>query len=507
MDQNTIARFEALFKSNTSSFGIYPAQGKPRTESAAYQRKHFEAHVSGKMGLGLVPITESNDCWWGAIDIDCHGEAHDIDLAALFEKATANSLPVSICRSKSGGAHVYVFTTMPVEAKTLRAVLKSFAGKLGYSGAEIFPKQSSVTSADGSVRLGNWINLPYFNSDDTNRYCYLGKPVSFEHFLDHAESTRVNPKELNDATTGDHSEAPPCVQQMMYGKLPAGYRNEGLFAISTYMKKAFPEDWKDRVKDVNNISLEVPLPSREVETIVGSVARRDYKYRCKESPCRDFCSAKICLTRKFGIEESESPQKIDEAGVREIVLESITKVETDPPVYFVVANGQRVKVTAGTLAQPAAMHVAMIEQANLVTYPIKPKDWMVMLATAMQSMVIEKAPDEASPSGLVKARLMAFVNKAVGEDRQHLLHNRPVRVTEGAVIKVYFKAEAFIDHLRKTKSSDLRLGPELWAALRSIGVTEKRFRVDAKKVVNAWCVEVPAEENKEYTDHDFRSEM
>jgi len=506
MDDKIVERFLALFRSNGTSYGRYPRSGKPSTNTAQYELSHARDHLAGKMGLGLVPITESNECYWGAIDIDCHGEDEEIDIAAVYEKAQANALPVSVCRSKSGGVHVYVFMSEPVEAKTMRAVLRSYAEKIGYLNSEIFPKQATVTDREGKSRLGNWINLPYFDHENTNRWCFLGKQVSLEFFLDHAESTRVSAKEFSDGATGDHSEAPPCVQQMIYGKLPKGYRNEGMFAISTYMKKAYPEDWKHRIKDVNSISLEEPLQSRELETIIGSVGRRDYKYRCKESPCRDFCSAKICLTRKFGIEESESPKHDEEAGVRDLAIESITKVETDPPVYFVDVNGVRIKVNAGTLTSPAAMHVAVVEQANMVTFPIKPKDYMLMLAAAMKSMVIEKAPDEASPSGLVRTRLAAFAARA-SEEREHVLHNNPVKVKEDEDTVVYFKAEAFIDYLRKTKSSDLRLGPDLWAALRAAGVTTGRFRANAKKVVNVWRMVLPADDTPEYQDHSFRSEM
>lgn len=507
--EDNAKRLAALFISNTSSFGRYPAKGSPSTDKGQYQLKHFELHLQGKMGLGLVPITNNNDCYWGAIDIDCHGaDEGEINLSDLYDKANSFALPVTICRSKSGGAHVYVFSSEPIEAKTMRSILKAYAVKLGFGSSEIFPKQNTVVGPKGEERLGNWINLPYFKAEDTNRYCWLGKPVSLEFFLEHAEAHRLTQKELNDAATGDHSEAPPCIQQMMYGKLPNGYRNEGMFAISTYMKKAFPEDWKHRVMDVNTISLETPLASKEIETIIGSVGRREYKYRCQQEPCKSFCQAKICLTRKFGIEESESPQRSEEAGLVWMNIEAITKVETDPPTYFVTANGRKLRVSATQLSSPVSMHVAMLEQTNLVTYPVKPKDWLEMLATAMKSLVIEAAPDEASPSGLIRTRLMAFANKATSDNREHILHGMPVRVVgRDGEVKVYFKGESFVDFLRKTKSSDLRLGPEMWAALRKVGVESERFRVNKDKIVQVWSVKLATEDHKTYDDHNFQSEM
>jgi len=49
---------------------------------------------------------------------------------------------------------------------------------------------------------------------------------------------------------------------------------------------------------------------------------------------------------------------------------------------------------------------------------------------------------------------------------------------------VFFRGPDFIDYLRKNRSEDLR-GPNLWIALKKIGVEHTKIRVK-DKVVSVW---------------------
>ena len=41
------------------------------------------------------------------------------------------------------------------------------AEKLGFAGSEIFPKQDALAKPEDK---GNWLNMPYFGGDATDRY-------------------------------------------------------------------------------------------------------------------------------------------------------------------------------------------------------------------------------------------------------------------------------------------------------------------------------------------------
>jgi hypothetical protein len=92
---------------------------------------------------------------FAAIDID----EYPIDHAAIASKLKSWGLPLVVCNSKSGGAHLYVFFSRLEDPSAVVNVLENIATALGYSGTEIFPKQ---TTRDKPNSLGNFINLPIF---------------------------------------------------------------------------------------------------------------------------------------------------------------------------------------------------------------------------------------------------------------------------------------------------------------------------------------------------------
>ena len=70
-------------------------------------------------------------------------------------------LPLIVCRSKSGGAHVFLFTKENIPASLMQSKLKQMSIILGYEGSEIFPKQTEILVDRGDT--GNFLNLPYYN--------------------------------------------------------------------------------------------------------------------------------------------------------------------------------------------------------------------------------------------------------------------------------------------------------------------------------------------------------
>ena len=73
--------------------------------------------------LGIIPITESNDCRWGCIDID----EYNFDHTSLIKSIRDNKLPLIVCRSKSGGAHVFLLPKENIPASLMQSKLKSMA--------------------------------------------------------------------------------------------------------------------------------------------------------------------------------------------------------------------------------------------------------------------------------------------------------------------------------------------------------------------------------------------
>ena len=106
--------------------------------------KHWEDHLNGiEPSLGIIPINENNECKWGCIDIDVYAEFNH---KKLINKIKSMDLPLMVFNSKSGGAHIFLFTKDFVPAKLMRDKLISISAVLGFGGAEVFPKQIELKS-------------------------------------------------------------------------------------------------------------------------------------------------------------------------------------------------------------------------------------------------------------------------------------------------------------------------------------------------------------------------
>ena len=157
-------KFSEIFSGLEEAYGTYEIQkqqvnGKQSGQASVLRSPRtaqtWEGHLSGKgPAIGIIPINADNNCKWGCIDIDQYtGFNHK----ELLDKIVEMKLPLVVCRSKSGGAHVFLFSKDWISAKILQDTLTSISAALGYAGSEIFPKQIKLQLDRGDV--GNFLNL------------------------------------------------------------------------------------------------------------------------------------------------------------------------------------------------------------------------------------------------------------------------------------------------------------------------------------------------------------
>ena len=263
-------RFISLFKGYSGAHGqttVLDSQreGKKKAKSFIVREPLtlglVREHLGGKRGVGSIPIDETNSCHFGALDID----DYNLDLVALYKKVEKLKLPLVMCRSKSGGAHLFLFMAEKTPASEIRDKLAEFASALGWGTCEIFPKQEEVIVERGDV--GNFINLPYFNAQFTTRYALdkKGESLTLEEFLDRAEERRVTFKELSECKIGVGENVlpngPPCLQQIAEYGIPEGGRNNTLLNIGVYYRMVDPENWKQLLEKANQQYCNPPLPA------------------------------------------------------------------------------------------------------------------------------------------------------------------------------------------------------------------------------------------------------
>lgn len=490
-------RMLALFDGNKRSSGRYdPKRERAFTEAEPLTVADFEKHLAGTVGCGSVPIQDDGTCSWGAIDIDNHGSDEDLDLAAVDRRIMDMGLPLIPCRSKSGGIHCYMFLEQPLPASRVKALLTGFALNVGHGGSEIFPKQGKLgTTKEGKLQLGNWINLPYMDAAKTMRYAMReGRMLNLSEFLDLAEK-RTGEALLRALSKAEHPDAPPCVQKMYSQGVAKGHRNEALYNVVIYLKKAYPDGTEAKAVEANQTIFSTPLPRAEFGRTVSSACRPDMHYRCGEEPARSLCDRDACLTRKYGITPEDSQRIADHESLPE--FSGLVKYLSEPVRWEFKVDGVKVvNIQTPDLLDWRRIREICAERLTKVVPMIKNQEWERILSPLMKEARIIETPDDASKDGVIRDRLREFASKTDlmnrgedHEDRKSLLRGLPVvQVVDGDRC-VVFRGQDFINFLKRTKSEELK-GVDLWMAVKSIGVTHTRMRVGSNANINVWTLPV-----------------
>jgi len=490
-------RLLSLFMGNVRSTGRFdPISGKATTADRAPTISDFMSHIKGTEGVGVVAIRDDNTVTWAALDIDNHGEDHDIPIVPLEAKSEALGLPFIMCRSKSGGIHAYVFFKVPLAAGRVRELLADWSVKLGCGGCEIFPKQSKLhRQASGNMSFGNWINLPYMGGKETIRYAvHNGEKISLLEFLDLAESKKISMLDVVRMTTRQYANAPPCILKVLAGGASEGNRNEALFNTTVYLRKSNPEDFAKRAVELNPLIFMKPLAKAELLRTVMSAGRPDYSYRCNEEPIRSFCDREACIVSKYGITPGDA-DGLDQLRALP-TFSDLVKYSTEPIRWEIMISGKRVSnLSTQQLLDWRIMREMVAERLMRVVPMIKAAEWERMLSPLMESVRLVDAPDDASVSGVIRMKLKEFaaktdlMNKGQNiDDRKALLRGLPCVQDINGERCVVFRGQDFIAYLKRVKSEELK-GTNLWFAVKDLGVVQGKMRAGDHNI-NVWNIPV-----------------
>lgn len=417
----------------TETTGTVTGKGKHDAKSWLEKRaatlSDWEAHINGSKGLGMVPLNSENQVHWGAIDVDIY---EGLSIEQLNEKIQVNRLPLVVCRSKSGGPHIFLFVTEAVPAKLMIEKLDSLAGFLGFGTSEIFPKQATIHKDDKNPDFGSWINMPYFNGTRNLRYALDPQNNALPTigaFVAYARSKAITPADFKDYTPPVPQDllpdGPPCLNQLLAAK-PTDMRNVILSNVAVYAKKAYPEGWEKEIDRVNQL-FPTPLGSGEVETLKKSYARKEYRYQCSKSPLCNYCDSSACKKRKHGI------------GGQELMpaSRSLTKIDTHPPVWFLdmdLPDGKtkRMSLTTEQLQNPMLFQRRCMEVLHACPPTLKKEEWQPMLSELLKRVTVITIPPELTPEGQFTELLQEFLgNRASEESYEDMLRGLPHKNAAG----------------------------------------------------------------------------
>ncbi|HLO98255.1 MAG TPA: hypothetical protein VK171_06645, partial [Fimbriimonas sp.] len=358
--------------------------------------------------------------------------------------------------------------------------------------------------------------LCYFGGDDTNRYAVdeSGTKLSFELFLSYAQAKRVSVEQLQEYVQREHLEAPPCVQKMIYTGVESGSRNEAMYNVVIYLKRARPETFFDDAMELNKTMFDRPLGNQEARKVIRSASRRDYQYKCGEEPCKSLCDRKVCVTREFGISTEESKEL--EAGDNLPKFTELIEYQSEPPRWGIHVNGKLISnIPTVVLRDPNAMGTLIFEQLKINIPKISLDGWRKrVLDPLVPNIKLIEVPKEASASGVIEQKFREFVAKAdltkdghETADRKALVRNIPVVQVIDGVRCVVFKGIAFSEFLKRNKA-DLQSGMDLWTTLRrECGAAHTRIRIPGVGTpVNVWYAPLDEGYNATMEDADVKPE-
>lgn len=401
----------------------------------------WQMHIDGERPLGVVPVREDSTCLWGSVDID----VYDRDLLGYITRLEQLKLPLVPCRSKSGGLHLFLFLSEPVPAAEVQDALRTWAGILGLAGCEIFPKQTAILTEKGDV--GNWMVMPYYGNTFGGKLQEQvglkrnGSEMDLTEFMLVAEKARVSEEELNAlvvsrgrqaiprnghralpgataaSSVTDFSDGPCCLQNLVSdGGVERGGQSNALLMMGIYYKRANPGDWEQRLAQANQNFLNPPGSPEGLMTVIKSLRKKDYEYTCKTEPMCSHCNAPVCRTRQHGVG----------TGGNVPVINSISKLNSEPILWFVDVEGTRVECTTEQLSNYVLFQRLCIDRVGKSYAVIKMGDWFNILNVALASAVELPAPDDIQPGGRFHELIEDFLtNRARGVVKSDILSGRP----------------------------------------------------------------------------------
>jgi|TARA_R100000900_G_scaffold31015_1_gene25090 hypothetical protein len=493
----SIKKFMTIFDGLKEAYGYFKiestgsngkAKGKAGVLKSPRTTKLWESHLKGGgTGLGIIPINEDNQCIWGCIDID----QYPLDHKLLIEKIRRLKLPLVVCRSKSGGAHCFLFSKDWIEAKDMQKSLQNMSAALGYGESEIFPKQIKLHLDRGDV--GNFLNLPYYDHENGLRYAFLddGTSATLEEFVELYERYVQTPEEIVKLQVVGGGEAdlmkdaPPCLQILCKAKISEGGRNNGLFNIGVYLRKAYPDSWESEILRYNMEYLAPPLPLPEVNIVAKQVQRKDYAYKCSDAPISSHCNKELCRTRKFGIG----------AAVAGATIANLRKYNSTPPVWFMDVNGEPLELDTEALMSQPLFQKSCMEQLNFMPRSVAKNQWEGRISSLMNEMrdnesaIIEVAQD-ASISGQFYDYLEEFCRHLQqAQDKEEILLRRPWTDEEQG--KTYFRLKDFENFLKKNKFFEYK-AHKMAQRLRDINGQSTTLKIKGRSV-RVW--QIPSFDN------------
>jgi hypothetical protein len=312
-----------------------------------------------------------------------------------------------------------------VSAGLMQDKLNEIRSVLGYGGSEVFPKQRELKSKDDT---GNFLNLPYYNGDDTVRYCFNkdAESVNLRTFYELYDATKITEEQLLELKIKrpetPYSDGPPCIELMIQNRVGEGGRNNALFHYGVYAKSKWPDNWKSKIILFNETAMDKPLSDTEVNIITKQHEKKDWGYKCNDQPMCSLCDKKLCKTRKFGIgQEAVFPN-----------LSDLQVVNLEEPYYYMNVDGDRLYLdSAKHLTNQSLFQEECVKQLRFNPPTLKTNEWKQKTNLLLENAEITEPAEGTGTKDILRNYLEDYCVNRIQKDDYEDLKNGGTYTKEG----------------------------------------------------------------------------
>ena len=415
----------------------------------------YRNHLQGRKSIGIQPCRIDKTAQFGCIDVDPpdYGSFKVEHYLALFQQY---KLPLVPILSKSGGLHCYIFLKEPIPTIDLIEALKAFLLPLGLKPTtEVFPKQKELQKDDkGDIKPGNFINLPYYNNGQSNRYAVdkNNSKLSLEQFIKYANESKIDRKTLDKlveethrnillGTNPEFEDGPPCLALCSKKKLDDG-RDRFMYNYMVFAKKKYKDKWQDAVSKANYNYLTDPWDKSKLDRKLKAWDKETANHTCYEEPIVDRCMRSLCYSRPFGV-KSDTTTSFPEITDFQIIMFA------EPEYRFNVTlpDGSNAEVVAANrkmMTHQKDLLDLIWEQTGVYHEPLKPKDFRATLTLFGKNCQKITPPKGTQINDRLEEELFQYcINGPQAKQRR--------QIATGACLTEegfhYFKWNSFLDHL------------------------------------------------------------
>ena len=494
--ESRVSKFKEIFLGLERAYGTFQPKESLREDNKAegetWIRKNpvedslWESHLKGLWpSIGIFPINDEDKCRWGCIDVD----EYPIDHVIIAQKIAGKNLPFIVTKSKSGGAHIFLFFKEYVNAGIVHHKIRDLASSMGLGHCEVFPKQEKLLREgnESDWEVGSFLNMPYHNGlDQTDRYAFddKGNVLNLDGFLAEVENKSLTTEQLKKLSLkkekSEFHDAPYCIEAYLTenGKVQKGSRDNFLFQYAVFAKKKYGESYEDEVHKFHHKNFEEALRPKEIEKIIKQADKKDWGYKCKDQPMCQFCNKSLCRIRKFGIGEDSV---ITDVG-------NVTQYgNNDDAIYHITINQESTIVcTVEELYDQHKFRKKCLVKTKSMPPMMSRNDYDAFVTSLVSKAIEVKTDEEMTPEGQFKIVLAKYIsNQANAVDIDDILNGQCF--VDDEENKVYFRIDQLQEYMRNRKHAALSTN-QVAVFIRSLGGDSTKRKLNNKPGQLVWFV-------------------